>query len=81
MPAVTRYAWLIGPLLAGCGHSEPPPPAPPPAPPHERTVFDDLVDKKTSVPAAAETAQREHMEAARRAIDEADGAPPEGAPR
>jgi len=75
-----RYVWLIALMLTACGGSAPPP-APPPAPPRERTVFDDLVDKKTTVPAAAETAQREHMEATRRALDEAEGPPAEGAPR
>ena len=80
MNAIKRYFWFIALVLCACGGS-PAPPGPPPAPPHERTVFDDLVDKRTTVPAAAETAQREHMEATRRAIDEAESAPPEGAPR
>ena len=80
MTAAKRSAWLIALVLSACGGSAPPP-APPPAPPRERTVFDDLVEKRNSVPAAAETAQREHMEATARAIAEADSTPAEAAPR
>ena len=80
MTATKRSIWLIALVLSACGGSAPPP-APPPAPPRERTVFDDLVDKRTSIPAAAETAQRGHMEATGRAIAEAEGTPPEAAPR
>lgn len=80
MPAMKRYLWVIALMLSACGGSAPPP-GPPPAPPRERTVFDDLVDKKTSVPAAAETAQREHVEATQRALAEAEGPPAEAGPR
>lgn len=81
MTAKPRLACLAALVLLGACGGSPPPPAPPPAPPHERTVFDDLVDKKTTVPAAVDSAQREHLAATQRALDEAEGPPAEAAPR
>jgi predicted small lipoprotein YifL len=63
--------------LAACGHDAPPPP--PPA----HNVFEPITDKKKELPAAVNAAQDQHMEATRKALDEAEGAAPpaEGTPR
>lgn len=60
--------------VAGCG-GEPPPPKPSP------TVFDPLVKKKETVPAAVEAAQAQHDADTRRQIEAAEGAPPAEARR
>jgi hypothetical protein len=60
---------LLG--LAGCGN-EPPPPPQKPAP----TVWDPLIEKKKTVPAAVEAAQAQHDADTRREIEAAEGAPP-----
>ena len=81
MTATARAACLLALLLEGCGSSSPPPPPPPPEPP-ARTVFDDMIDKKKSLPAAVNAAQDQHMDATRRALDDPEQAPPaEGSPR
>lgn len=74
MPLYIRCTLLLSATLAGCGSGPPPPPAKP-----QPTVFDDLVAKKRTVPAAVETAQQQHMESLRRAADEADGGASAGA--
>ena len=81
MPRLTRHAWLLSFALLACGSREAPAP-PPPAKPHP-TVFDDLVEKRKELPAAAQQAQDAHVAATRQAIDEAEGAPApsDGAPR
>jgi hypothetical protein len=61
--------------VAGCGGE--PPAAPAPAP----TVFDPLVEKKQTVPAAVEAAQAERDAEIRRQSESAEGAPPAAAPR
>ena len=63
-------------FAAGCG-KEPPPAAEKPAP----TVFDPLLEKKQSVPAAVDAAQQQHDAEARKALDAAEGAPPGEAKR
>ncbi|HUO80529.1 MAG TPA: hypothetical protein VMU00_10345 [Steroidobacteraceae bacterium] len=60
--------------IAGCG-AEPPPPKPAP------TVFDPLLKKKETVPAAVEAAQAQHDADTRRQIEEAEGSPPPEARR
>jgi hypothetical protein len=67
VPLYIRCTLLLSAALAGCGASPPPPPAKPQA-----TVFDDLVAKKRTLPAAVDRAQQQHMEALRRAAVEAD---------
>jgi hypothetical protein len=74
-----RAAGLLAFLLCACG-GKPPPPPDPPAPP-VRTVFDDMVEKKKTLPAAVNAAQDEHMDATRRALDDPERAPAEGTPR
>jgi hypothetical protein len=64
-----RCTLVLSAVLASCG-SSPPPPPPAPAKP-QATVFDDLVEKKRTLPAAVEKAQQQHMEALRREADEA----------
>ena len=61
--------------VAGCGGEPPPPPKPSP------TVFDPLVKKKETVPAAVEAAQAQHDADTRRQIEAAEGAPPAEARR
>lgn len=82
MSRITRYACLMTLALGACGGHEPPP-APPPPPKPQATVFDDIVNKKHEIPAAIEKSQDEHVEATKKAIDEAEGNPPpsDGAPR
>lgn len=74
-----RYSLVLLVLALGACGQEPPPPKEPPA----KTVFDPIIDKKREVPAAVNAAQDQHMQDTRRAIDEAEGAPPpaDGAPR
>jgi hypothetical protein len=55
---------------AACGSGEHAPPGKP-AP----TVFDPLVQKKETVPAAVESAQAQHDAETRRQIEAAEGAP------
>ena len=62
---------LVALAAAGCGSDEAPPPRKP-----VPTVFDPLVQKKETVPAAIEAAQVQHDADARRAIESADGSPP-----
>ncbi len=57
---------------AGCG-GEPPPPVEKPA----ATVFDPLLEKRQSLPAAVEAAQAQHDADTRRQLEAAEGAPPE----
>ena len=63
-------------LAAACAEHKPPPRDPP-----QPTVFDDLVDKKRSLPADVEKAQREHIEELRRQEDAANGLTPAPPPR
>ena len=81
MCRITRHAWLLCLFLVACGSREAPEPPPPSKP--RPTVFDDLVQKRKEIPAAAEQAQAAHVAATRQAIDEAEGAPApsDGAPR
>jgi hypothetical protein len=65
---------LLALAAAGCG-GEPPANAQKPTP----TVFDPLIEKKQTLPAAVEAAQAQHDAETRRQVDGADGAPPEGA--
>ncbi|MBS0375585.1 MAG: hypothetical protein JSR73_13490 [Proteobacteria bacterium] len=58
--------------LGGCSQEPPPPRKPAP------TVFDPLVDQKTRVPAAVETATAQHEEDTRRALDAAEGGQTDG---
>ena len=59
--------------LAACGAREPPPATAPPDAPPARTVFDDLTEKKRTVPAAVDQAQRQHAEAEQRALEAVEG--------
>jgi hypothetical protein len=61
---------------AGCGSAEPPPP-PKPAP----TVFDPLVEKKQTLPAAVEAAQQAHDAETRRQEETTEGGAPAEARR
>ena len=67
---------LAATLVVACGAREPPAQAKP-----QPTVFDDLIDKKRSVPADIENAQRKHIEELRRQDDAANGVPPPPPPR
>jgi hypothetical protein len=69
LASLTLLAMLT---LAGCGQEPPPPRKPAP------TVFDPLVEQKTRVPAAVETATAQHEEATRHALDAAEGGEPDG---
>ncbi|MEI8298543.1 MAG: hypothetical protein WCH32_11010 [Pseudomonadota bacterium] len=66
---------LLLATTAAC--SSPPPPAEKPAP----TVFDELVSKEKTLPAAVEKAQREHMDALHEQEAAADGQSAGAAPR
>lgn len=68
---------LVALGAAGCGGSSEMPPPQKPAP----TVFDPLVQKKETVPAAVEAAQLQHDTETRRQIDGAEGDAPPGTPR
>ena len=69
MRDIARY-FVIALLLAGCGKSEPPAPAPPSKP--QPTVFDTMVEKERTLPAAVNAAQNQHMDDTRRAVDAAE---------
>jgi len=71
MSPLSRCSIVCLALLAGCGGSPPPPSTSTPTP--TPTVFDDLVDKKRSVPADVEKAQREHQDALKKADADANG--------
>ena len=68
---------LVALGAAGCGGSSEMPPPQKPAP----TVFDPLLEKKQSVPAAVEATQQQHDAETRKALDAAEGAPPDEAKR
>ncbi len=69
-PASLLLLLAVG--AAACGGGEPPPPQAP-AP----TVFDPLIQKKETVPAAVEAAQAQHDAEIRRQADAAEGSPAE----
>ena len=56
----------------GCGSEPPQPPQKPAA-----TVFDPLLEKKQSLPAAVEAAEAQHAANTRLQLDTAEGSPPE----
>lgn len=62
MKSLPVYAALA--LLAGCGSSEPPPPAPP-----QKTVFDPMLQQRDKVKAMADKLPDERKEALDKAID------------
>jgi outer membrane murein-binding lipoprotein Lpp len=75
MPRLNPCPILLLAILASCG--SPPPPDPKPVP----TVFDDIVSKKQTLPAAVEKAQQEHMQALREQDAAANGEPAGNPPR
>lgn len=72
MRILASLTLLVTLFLGGCGQEPPPPRKPAP------TVFDPLVDQKTRVPAAIETATAQHEDDTRRALDAAEGGQPDG---
>jgi hypothetical protein len=66
---------LVALGAAGCGDEPPPPKKPAP------TVFDPLVEKKQTLPAAVEAAQAQHDADTRRQIEADEGGPPPEARR